>query len=167
MAKIRNAQPTQEIHGKMSSKDDVYYYTNAAGKQFSRKREENYQQRRSPKQRWNNLAFAYAHQQIAIAFADLSSTQQVIMDWQNAYKLAPNGKTCETARGWKFAMLQQEWKMAHPYEQWYAEYTAALSEKAAAKTQAESTSIYMLKKQLAELQAQAVAITAKLNALEN
>ena len=166
MAKLFTSEPTQEIHGKMSSKDEVYYYTNAAGKQFARKRIEDYQQHRTPKQRWNSLAFAYAHQQMAIAFADQASTQQVIADWKDAYKLAPNGQICETARGWKFAMLQQEWRMEHPYEQWYAEYTASISEKAAVKAQAQTTSVFMLKKQLAELQSQAAAIAAQLASLE-
>ena len=84
MAKITNAHPTQEIHGKLSSKDDVYYYTNAVGKQLARKRTEDYQQNRSPKQRWNNLAFAYAHQQMPTAFANDEATRQVISDWKDS-----------------------------------------------------------------------------------
>lgn len=166
MATIINAHPTQEIHGKLSSKDDVYFYTNTAGKQFARKRVEDYQQNRSPKQRWNNLAFAYAHRQMPIAFADKAATQQVIDAWKTAHKLAPNGKLCHTVHNWKFAMLQHEWKTSHPYEEWYAEYTASISEKAAAKTQSESTSVYMLKKQLAELQSQAAAIAEQLANME-
>ncbi len=167
MAKITNTHPTREIHGKLSSKDDVYFYTNAAGKQLARKRIEDYQQNRSPKQRWNNLAFAYAHQQMPTAFANDEAKKQVISDWKDAHKLAPNGKNCQTAHSWKFAMLQHEWKTSHPYEEWYAEYTASISHNAAAKTQSESTSVYMLKKQLAELQSQAAAISAQLATFEN
>ena len=166
MAKIINAHPTQEIHGKLSTKDDVYHYTNAVGKQLARKRVEDYQQNRSPKQRWNNLAFAYAHQQMPTAFANDEATRQVISDWKDAHKLAPNGKLCQTAHGWKFAMLQHEWKTSHPYEEWYAEYTASISENAAAKAEAEHTSVSMLKKQLAELQSQAAAIIEQLNNME-
>ena len=166
MANILNIDPVQKIHGKLSSKDDVYFYTNAAGKQLARRREENYQQNRTPKQRWNNLAFTYAHQQMPIAFADNATTQQVIDAWKTAHKLAPNGKLCQTVRCWKFAMLQHEWKTSHPYEEWYAEYTASISQNAAAKAESEHTSVYMLKKQLAELQSQAAAIIEQLNSME-
>lgn len=166
MAKIINAQPTQEIHGKLSSKDDVYFYTNAAGQQLARKRVEDYQQNRSPKQRWNNLAFAYAHRQMPIAFADKAATQQVIDAWKTAHKLAPNGKLCHTVHNWKFAMLQHEWKTAHPYEEWYAEYTASISQNAATKAESERTSVSALKKQLAELQLQAATIIEQLNSME-
>lgn len=166
MAKITNSHPVQHIHGKMSSMDNVYFYVDASGEQRARRRVEDYQQARSPKQRWNNLAFAYAHQQMILAFADQHTAKQNIDDWKNAHKLGPNGKICSSVRAWKFAMLQQEWKMDNPFETWYAEYTKQIVDNAMSKAQSDGTTAFMLRKQLVELQSQVASIAAKLAAME-
>ncbi len=162
MAKIENAQPTQAVHGKFASTEDVYYYTDKDGNQRARKRVENYQQNRSPRQRWYNLAFGYAHQHMREAFADAAATQQVISDWTAANKIGPNGKLFHTARAWKFASFQQEWKTAHPFDQWYEDYIQHVSETVSKKTQSERTSTFMLQQQIDVLTAQVEQLTAQL-----
>ncbi len=61
-------------------------------------------------------------------------------------------------------MLQQQWKVEHPFEQWYDEYLAEISATATEKTSSEDVSDYMLRHQAEILEAQAAALRAQLKA---
>ncbi len=79
-------------------------------------------------------------------------------------RIGPSNQTYPDAKGWKFAMLQVDWKAEHPFETWYEQYLAEISQKAAEKTASEDTSDYMLRHQAEILEAQAAELRAKLKA---
>jgi len=154
MAKIKPHHPAETISGKVSRKDDGYYYTTASGKQFYRKRDESYHKIRSPKQCWQGLAFAYAHSEMQKRFSTPEQIAQMTAAWKEAHKIGTNGKVTKTARSWQFSELQLEWQVAHPYEQWYANYLQSIADKATAKATSGHASNYMINQKIQELQAQ-------------
>lgn len=115
MAKIGTIHPIDYIKGKLGGTDSGYFYMRN-GKQFYRTREENYQQHQSPRQKWNSVAFAYAHKQLRAIESDASQTAQMNAVYEAAKHLAPNGKSYPTAHAWKFNCLIHEYKQANPLE---------------------------------------------------
>lgn len=101
MAVIETLDPINHISGKLSGNSSGYFYTRN-GKQFYRVREEGYQAKQSPRQKWNSAAFAYAHKQLHAIEADENLTAQMNADYQAAKHKAPNGKSYATAHAWKF-----------------------------------------------------------------
>ncbi len=163
MSKV-NPGEVRYYHGKMSKNDPGYFYVTQKGEQYFRKREEKYQRNQSPRQKWNSLAFGYAHKKIRQLWSSDELIEQVNQEWQNAHKIGPNNRPYPDAKGWKFAMLQVDWKAEHPFETWYEQYLAEISQKAAEKTASEDTSDYMLRHQAEILEAQAAALRAQLKA---
>ena len=163
MSKV-NPGEVRYYHGKMSKNDPGYFYVTQKGEQYFRKREEKYQRNQSPRQKWNSLAFGYAHKKIRQLWSSDELIEQVNQEWQNAHKIGPNNRPYPDAKGWKFAMLQVDWKAEHPFETWYEQYLAEISQKAAEKTASEDTSDYMLRHQAEILEAQAAALRAQLAA---
>ena len=163
MSKV-NPGEVRYYHGKMSKNDPGYFYVTQKGEQYFRKREEKYQRNQSPRQKWNSLAFGYAHKKIRQLWSSDELIEQVNQEWQNAHKIGPNNRPYPDAKGWKFAMLQVDWKAEHPFETWYEQYLAEISQKAAEKTASEDTSDYMLRHQAEILEAQAAERRAQLAA---
>ena len=117
MAQVIPADFIHELHGKMSSTSNGYFYmSKKTGKMYFRSREEGYQKNQSPRQKWNSAAFAYAHKQLHAIEANAELTAQMESDLKNAQGKAPNGKTYTTAHAWKFNSLLHEWKEAHTLE---------------------------------------------------
>ena len=162
--KLSNDDSIKIKHGKTSKNSGGYYYEGPRGQQLYRDRPETYQQKRSPKQRWNSIAFTYAHQQIRQIWSNQQQIDQVTQEWQAAMRIGPSNQTYPDAKGWKFAMLQVDWKAEHPFETWYEQYLAEISQKAAEKTASEDTSDYMLRHQAEILEAQAAELRAQLAA---
>ena len=160
MSKLKLAEPYDKMSGKISKKEAGYAYYRD-GKQYYRNREENYQQKRSPKQKWNTSAFAYAHAQMLLINKDTSKQQAMIQAWKDAVKTL-NGKPYVEATSWQFAVFVQEWKNEHPLEAWIEEYNTTLQAEAEKKTEAETTSDYMLTEQIKKLQEQIDQLTARL-----
>ena len=106
--KLSNDDSIKIKHGKTSKNSGGYYYEGPRGQQLYRDRPETYQQKRSPKQRWNSLAFTYAHQQIRQIWSNQQQIDQVTQEWQAAMRIGPSNQTYPDAKGWKFAMLQGE-----------------------------------------------------------
>lgn len=116
MAEVIPADFIHELHGKMSSTSNGYFYmSKKTGKMYFRSREEGYQAKQSPRQKWNSAAFAYAHKQLHAIEADENLTAQMNADYQAAKHKAPNGKSYATAHAWKFNSLIWEWKQEHPF----------------------------------------------------
>ena len=115
MAEIGTANPIDFIKGKLSGNDSGYFYMRN-GKQFFRTREENYQKKQSPRQKWNSAAFACAHKQLRAIEADAELTAQMQAEYHAAQHIAANGKSYTTAHAWKFNSLLWGWKEAHPFE---------------------------------------------------
>ncbi len=154
-------------HGKESKQSKGYYYEGPRGQQLYRNREETYQQKRSPRQRWCALAFTFAHRQICQIWNDPEQIKQVTAEWKEAHRIGPNNQTYPDAKGWKFANLLIQWKMDNPFEAWYEQYLAEISQKAQEKTSTEEVSDYMLRHQAEILEAQAAALRAQLKARHN
>lgn len=89
---------------------------------------------------------------------------QVTEEWNAAMRIGANNRPYSDPKNWKFAMLQHEWKVEHPFEQWYAEYLAEISATATEKTSSEDVSDYMLRHQAEILEGQAAALRAQLKA---
>ena len=117
MAVVIPADFISELHGKMSSTSNGYFYmSKKTGKMYFRSREEGYQKNQSPRQKWNSAAFAYAHKQLHAIEANSELTAQMEADYKAAKHKAPNGKEYATAHAWKFNSLLWEWKQEHPFE---------------------------------------------------
>ena len=114
MSQIITANPVESIKGKLSGHDNGYFYIRN-GKQFYRTREEGYQAKQSPRQKWNSAAFAYAHKQLHAIEANAELNAQMEAAFEAAQGKAPNGKTYTTAHAWKFNSLLWEWKQEHPF----------------------------------------------------
>lgn len=115
MAEVIPADFIHELHGKISSTSNGYFYmSKKTGKMYFRSREEGYQKNQSPRQKWNSAAFAYAHKQLHAIEANNELTAQMEADYKAAKGKAPNGKTYTTAHAWKFNSLLWEWKQANP-----------------------------------------------------
>ena len=162
MAHVENELPVHLMHGKLEKKSRGYYYVTPDGKQKYRTREENYQQNRSPKQKWHTASFVWAHQQIGLLWQDPQQRKQVEADWKQAMRLTPDGKRYPDPKGWRFAMFQMQWKEEHPYETWYADYLQNITETAERKTAAADTSDYMLRHQIDILTARLEDLRARL-----
>lgn len=116
MAQVILADFIHELHGKISSTSNGYFYmSKKTGKMYFRSREEGYQKNQSPRQKWNSAAFAYAHKQLHAIEANTELTAQMEADYEAANHKAPNGKTYTTAHAWKFNSLLWEWKQEHPF----------------------------------------------------
>ena len=115
MAVIETSDPINHISGKLSGNSSGYFYTRN-GKQFYRVREEGYQAKQSPRQKWNSAAFAYAHKQLHAIEADAELTEQMQKEYETARHKAPNGKSYSTAHAWKFNSLLYEWKQSNPFD---------------------------------------------------
>lgn len=58
MAQVIPADFIHELHGKISSTSNGYFYmSKKTGKMYFRSREEGYQKNQSPRQKWNCAAF--------------------------------------------------------------------------------------------------------------
>ena len=161
MANCKESDTFQELSGKVSRKDDGYYYV-VNHKQFYRKRDESYHQHLSPKQRWLSEAFRYGQREAKAALADPTLAPAIEQQYKASRHKAPNGKVYGTPLRWKAAILQQQWKTDHPFEQWYETYLATISQEAAAKTANENASQYMIKQQIKALQAQPLELEKRL-----
>ena len=82
-------------------------------------------------------------------------------------RIGANNLPYSDPKKWKFAMLQHQWKVEHPFEQWYAEYLAELSATATEKTSSEDVSVYMLKHQAKILTAQLKLIDDQIKAKQH
>ncbi len=163
MSKVSTETPLVKLHGKTHKHDKGYFYVTPFGDQKYRQREENYQQKRSPQQLWHTESFVWAHKQIRELWQDAQARKQVEKDWKDAMRRTPDGRVYKDSKGWKFALLQLQWKTEHPFEPWYEDYLRHLSEVAAEKTQAETTSQYMLRHQIKILSDQLAELKARLN----
>ena len=115
MAQVIPADFIHELHGKISSTSNGYFYMSKnTGKMYFRSREEGYQKNQSPRQKWNSAAFAYAHKQLHAIEANNELTAQMEADYKAAKGKAPNGKAYTSAHAWKFNSLLWEWKPANP-----------------------------------------------------
>lgn len=161
MAHCSDSETYQHIRGKVSRKDDGYFYV-VNGKQFFRKRDEAYHAHQSPKQRWLSAAFAYGQQQAKAQLSDSSLSAAIMTAYREARHKA-NGKQYGSPLRWQAAILQAQWKLDHPFEQWYEAYLADISEEAAAKTASESASQYMIKEQIRLLSEQLVELELRLS----
>ena len=118
MAQVIPADFIHELHGKISSTSNGYFYmSKKTGKMYFRSREEGYQKNQSPRQKWNSAAFAYAHKQLHAIEADELLIKQMQKEYEAAHHKAPNGKTYTTAHAWKFNSLLCEWKQVNPFEE--------------------------------------------------
>lgn len=117
MAEVIPADFIHELHGKISSTSNGYFYmSKKTGKMYFRSREEGYQKNQSPRQKWNSAAFAYAHKKLHAIEANAEMTVQMEADYKLAKHKAPNGKEYTTAHAWKFNSLLWEWKKANPFK---------------------------------------------------
>ena len=117
MVQVIPADFIYELHGKMSSTSNGYFYmSRKTGKMYFRSHEEGYQKNQSPRQKWNSAAFAYAHKQLHAIETNAELTAQMNADYEAANGNAPNGKTYTTAHAWRFNSLLWEWKQANPME---------------------------------------------------
>ncbi len=157
MANCKNSDTFQEISGKTSRRDDGYYYV-VNHKQFYRKRDESYHQHPSPKQRWLSEAFSYSQREAKAALDNPALAPAIKLQYNEARHKAPNGKVYGTPLRWRAAIMQEQWKMDHPFEQWYKEQLDTLAAIAEQKTASESTSQYMIKQQIKALQAQLIEL---------
>ena len=153
------------LKGKMSKKSDGYFYVTKKGRQYYRLREETYQKNQSPRQKWNSLAFGYAHKQIRQLWSTQEQIDQVTQEWNEAKRIGPNNRTYTDPKEWKFVMLQQQWKNDNPFDAWYEAYIQDFAAKVAQKTSSETVSNRTLLRQadLLEAQAQALREQAKSN----
>ena len=118
MAQVIPADFIHELHGKISSTSNGYFYmSKKTGKMYFRSREEGYQKNQSPRQKWNSAAFAYAHKQLRAIEADAEQTAQMQAEYKATKHIAPNGKSYTTAHAWKFNSLLWKWKREHPFEE--------------------------------------------------
>ena len=115
MAVVETSDPINHISGKLSGNSSGYFYMRN-GKQFYRVREEGYQAKQSPRQKWNSAAFAYTHKQLRAIETDEKLTKQMQKEYEAALHKAPNGKAYTTAHAWKFNTLLYEWKQSNPFE---------------------------------------------------
>ena len=162
MAKVTTESPVVKRHGKMRKKDKGYFYTTPSGDQKYRNRPENYQQKRTPFQKWHTESFVWAHKQIRELWQDPQAIKQITREWKDAMHYGPNNKQYSDPKGWKYAYLQLQWKTEHPFEPWYENYLQTIEAKVAEKTASEETSEYMLKRQIATLTAELNALKARL-----
>ena len=152
MAKVTNRPHVEHMHGKVKKHSDEYYYV-VHGQQYARARQETYQRNQSPMQKWNSASFAYAHQEIQ-KLTTPEAIDAYTQEWHAALKIGPNGRPYANAKSWKFASLKQDWRNAHPYEQWYTDYLQTLTQTAQAKTNSEKPSVFIIRQQLTALHAE-------------
>ena len=167
MSRVTNPTNVDIVHGKTSKKSKGYFYEGPQGQQLYRDREETYQRKRSPFQLWHTASFVWAHKQIHDLWQNEQTQHQITDEWKMASRRGPNDKIFPTPQGWKFAILQQQWKSEHPFEPWYEQYLHDIQSKVAEKTASETTSTYMLRRQKAELIAQLEALDARIKQSEN
>ena len=161
MAQPKNSDTFQELSGKVSRRDDGYYYV-VNHKQFYRKRDESYHKRLSPKQRWLSEAFRYSQHEAKAALDNPALAPAIKKQYNEARHKAPNGKVYGTPLRWQAAILQEQWKMDHPFEQWYKEQLDALAATAEKKTASETASQYMIKEQIKALRSQLTELEKRL-----
>ncbi len=162
--KVSNDSSILIRHGKEGKNSKGYFYEGPQGQQLYRKRQEDYQQKQSPKQKWNSLSFAAAQKQLTPLWKNEQQAELIVREWKDAMRIGPGNRPYPTAKGWKLAMLQKQWKIEHPFEAWYEQYLAEISQKAEEKTSTEEVSDYMLRHQAEILEAQAAALRAQLKA---
>ena len=162
--KVTNESSVVLRHGKEGKFSRGYYYEGPNGQQFYRTRREDYQQQQSPKQKWNSLSFAAAQKQLTPLWNNPEHAALIVQEWKDAMRIGPNNRSYPTAKGWKLAMLQKQWRLDNPFEAWYEQFLAEISQKAAEKTASEETSDYMLRHQTEILEAQAAALREQLKA---
>ena len=148
----------QAFRGKMSKKSKGYFYVTKKGRQYFRLREETYQKNQSPRQKWNSLAFGYAHKQVRQLWSSQEQIDQVTQEWNTAHRIGPNARPYEDPKEWKFVMLQQQWKLDNPFDAWYEAYLQEFAANVAKKTSAENVSNRTLLRQTDLLEAQAKSL---------
>ena len=146
------------FRGKMSKKSEGYFYVTKKNRQYYRLREETYQKNQSPRQKWNSLAFGYAHKQVRQLWSTQEQIDQVTLEWTEAKRIGPNNRTYSEPKEWKFVMLQQQWKEDNPFDAWYEAYLQEFAANVAKKTSAENVSNRTLLRQADLLEAQAKAL---------
>lgn len=146
------------FRGKMSKKSEGYYYVTKKNRQYYRLREETYQKNQSPRQKWNSLAFGYAHKRVRQIWTNQEQIDQVTLEWTEAKRIGPNNRTYSEPKEWKFVMLQQQWKQDNPFDAWYEAYIQDFAAKIAQKTSSETVSTRTLLRQADLLEAQAKAL---------
>ena len=142
----------------MSKKSKGYFYVTKKGRQYFRLREETYQKNQSPRQKWNSLAFGYAHKQVRQLWSSQEQIDQVTQEWNTAHRIGPNARPYEDPKEWKFVMLQQQWKLDNPFDAWYEAYLQEFAANVAKKTSAENVSNRTLLRQADLLEAQAKSL---------
>lgn len=142
----------------MSKKSKGYFYVTKKGRQYFRLREETYQKYQSPRQKWNSLAFGYAHKQVRQLWSSQEQIDQVTQEWNTAHRIGPNARPYEDPKEWKFVMLQQQWKLDNPFDAWYEAYLQEFAANVAKKTSAENVSNRTLLRQADLLEAQAKSL---------
>lgn len=168
MAKLILSDPVQKVSGKLSRSAKGYYYVDKDGRQLYRHREETYQKNQSPRQKWNSAAFAYAHRQLSALTATPDGLQAIEQEYHVAGKMNPTGtKTYASATGWKFVALQQEWRVAHPFDQWYADYVSSVQQAADENLSAGKVTKSMLENQISLLTDQLITLREQLNSLHS
>lgn len=148
----------QTFRGKMSKKSEGYFYVTKKGRQYFRLREETYQKNQSPRQKWNSLAFGYAHKQVRQLWSSQEQIDQVTQEWNTAHRIGPNARPYEDPKEWKFVILQQQWKLDNPFDAWYEAYLQEFAANVAKKTSAENVSNRTLLRQADLLEAQAKSL---------
>lgn len=167
MAIVQTSQPVKSVSGKLHHNDRGYFYTDRQGRQLYRHREENYQRNQSPRQKWNSAAFAYAHRQLAVLAATKEGKAKMEQEYKEAGRINSTGtKKYATAANWKFAALQQEWKLSHPLDQWYVDYVASIQQSVEEKTSSSQVSKNMLKQQINLLTDQLATLREQLDSIK-
>jgi len=115
MAEIDPTSAIDMIHGKLKKSDPGYFYVRN-GKQHYRDRKENYQQKQSPKQKYNSEVFAYANAYMAPHYGTTEGKLQLKDEYEAAHHIGSNGNTYTTPWAWKFNSLQFEYRQSHPFE---------------------------------------------------
>ena len=115
MAEIDTTSAINQIHGKTNGRDSGYFYMRNS-KQFYRTREETYQQKQSPKQKYNSEVFAYANAYMAQHYGTPEGKLQLKAEYEAANHIGSSGKTYGTPWSWKFNSLQFEYRQSHPFE---------------------------------------------------
>lgn len=169
MSKITpNVSLVEGIHGKASHKHDGYFYVTSSGKQYYRKREEDYQCNQSPRQKWNSAAFRHAHQTLHNLLKDPESAAAILAEWKEAKRLDRDGATTyATPERWKFVQLQSAWKTDHPYDAWYADYVTHLRQVSEEKTATGKVSKSTIEEQIDLLTEQLISLRQQLKEREH
>ena len=161
MASVKFIAPVDRMHGKGKKTDEGYYYASPSGKRCFRTRVENYQQNQTLRQKWNSASFAAAQHQLKLFMQQPDADRTIYQQWMQAKKRNPEtGRAYPTARGWKFSMLQSEWRLENPFDAWAEAYLESVRETVVSKTEAADLRPSTIDKEIALLQKQIASLYA-------